>query len=91
MPKIYHALGPGSRLAELLGADDSIRSQIPGDVHLVSLDGTTFYQFSRRPEAEDYDRLRDLIANDSSERPLEFGRGIVQRATGNIEEIEFGS
>lgn len=86
MQKIYHAVGPGVRLAEALGADDSLRSQLSGDVHLVSLDGKYFYRFSRRPEAGDYDALKDLIDDDST-RPMEYGRGIVERAIGGIEEI----
>lgn len=88
MPKIYHAIGPGARLAEAIGADDSLRSQIPGDVHLVSLDGRTFYLYFRRPESGDYETVKDLIDDEAGERPLEFGRGIVERAMGEIEVVE---
>lgn len=87
MPKIYHAVGPGVRLAEALGADDSLRSQLHGDVHLVSLDGKYFYRFSRRPEGDDYDAVQSMIDDDNT-RAMEYGRGIVERALGDIEEIE---
>ncbi|MEX2584062.1 MAG: hypothetical protein WD766_12345 [Gemmatimonadota bacterium] len=87
MPKIYHAAGPGVRLAEALGADGDLRSQLSGDVHLVSLDGRAFYPFSRRPAEGDYDTIKDLIDDDVT-RPMDYSRGIVDRAMGGIEEIE---
>lgn len=87
MPKIYYAAGPGGRLGEAVGADGDLRSQLSGDVHLVSLDGKYFYPFSRRPEPDDYDVLKDLLESEDT-RPMEFSRGIVAGAMGEIEEIE---
>lgn len=86
MQKIYYAVGPGVRLAEVLGADADLRAELSGDVHLVSLDGKYFYPFSRRPVAADYDALEELIREDGT-RPMEYSRGIVERGIGDIEEI----
>lgn len=87
MQKIYYAVGPGVRLAEVLGADGDLRSELSGDVHLVSLDGKYFYPFSRRPEAGDYDAIKALIEDDST-RPMEYPRGIVERGIGDLEEMQ---
>ena len=87
MPKIYHAAGSGARLGEAIGADGDIRTQLAGDIHLVSLDGKYFYPFARRPEPGDYEVLKDLLENPAA-GILEFPRGIVERAMGNIEEIQ---
>ena len=87
MPTVYHAMGPGVALSEVLGTDGDLRSQMSGDIHLVSLDGKLFYPFWRRPAAGDYDILKDLVDNDGT-RPMEYARGIVERAIGGIEEIQ---
>ena len=86
MRKIYHAAGPGVRLAEAIGADDSLRAELTGDVHLVSIDGKFFYPFSRRPATGDYGVLKDLIDNERT-RPMQYGRAVVERAIGGIEEL----
>jgi hypothetical protein len=86
MTTIHHATGPGVRLAEALGADDSIRSTLAGDIHLVSLDGETFYLFPRSPQPEDHEVLQEIIEEDGSRLPV-YTRGIVARAMGEIREI----
>jgi len=87
MPKVFHAVGPGVRLAEILGADDSLRSEMTGDVHLVSLDGEFFIPFSRPPGAGDHAVLEELITREGH-RPVGYGRRTVELAMGGIEEIE---
>lgn len=87
MTIIHYAFGPGDRIADALGADAELRSQMPGDVHLASLDGKAFYQFWRRPESGDEAALEE-IRDDDVNRPMEFSRGIVARALGEIEEVK---
>ena len=87
MPKLFHAVGPGVRLAEVLGADDFLRSQMTGELHLVSLDGELFIPFSRSPAAGDHAVLEELL-NRESNRPMSYGRRTVELAMGGIEEIE---
>jgi hypothetical protein len=87
MATIHHAEGPGVGLAEALGADDSLRSELTGDVHLVSLDGESFYTFPGRPEASNYQAIREMVEEGGTRLPA-YSRGIVRRAMGRIEEIE---
>ncbi len=86
MATIHHAGGPGVQLAEALGADDSLRSELSGDVHLVSLDGEVFYRFPGPPEDADPEVLRSWI-DEAAARMVPYSRGIVLRAMGRIEEI----
>ncbi len=87
MATIHHAQGPGVGLAEALGADDSLRSELTGDIHLVSLDGNSFYTFPGPPEAGNYQAIRDMVEESGTRLPI-YSRGIVKRAMGRIEEIE---